>query len=547
MSSEAISLYMSRLIGLILTASDIALEINPAGDVVFAIDGVSDNATLSESVGRSWKSLIHAQDHQMVSDVLSTMNAPGRRGPYLVRRSAEGDAAEQPALFSAVMLAHLAPNISITLSPAPVARPNASVDRAPTLDALEFARRLPALVESHRHKGLGVELAMIELLGFEKACGGRGGEGSGEGSGEPGALLRDITDLLKARSIAGDMVAEITPERFLVLCAKKAHDDLGHALSQVLSEAKIDVVPKTMSVTVPRRLELPYAMRALRLTIEQFSADGISHAGQDLLSSFNGRLEQTFDSAKAFQSMTSSRAFDLVYQPVVSLRSTELHHYEVLSRFPDGSDPFTLIKMAEELEIIVDFDLAVMQKAFGEMRQREHAPNLAINISARSFLQNGFIDRVLRLVAAEPKLKGCLMFEITESAALSDLQLADKYIQHLRSSGYPVCLDDFGSGATSFSYLQALAVDTVKIDGQYIKRLGDGSRDQVLVRHLAMLCKELKINTIAEMVESKATLEALRSCNVDLVQGYYLGRPGPLPAEKRGAPVRRLGMTESWQ
>jgi EAL domain-containing protein (putative c-di-GMP-specific phosphodiesterase class I) len=188
-----------------------------------------------------------------------------------------------------------------------------------------------------------------------------------------------------------------------------------------------------------------------------------------------------------------------------------------------------------------------MQKAFAEMRAREDMPNLAINISARSFLQNGFIDRVLRLVDLEPRLKGRLMFEITESAALSDLNLANTYIQRLRKAGYPVCLDDFGSGATSFSYLQALAVDTVKIDGQYIKTLTAGSRDQVLVRHLAMLCKELKINTIAEMVESKATLEALRTCNVDLVQGYYLGRPGPLPADKRGVHVRRIGLTESWQ
>jgi EAL domain-containing protein (putative c-di-GMP-specific phosphodiesterase class I) len=455
-----------------------------------------------------------------------------------VRRAAQAGAVPQAAVFSAVMMPHLAPNISVTLSPTPIPAPDAPAEPASILDASEFARRLPELVENNRQKGLGVELAMIELLGFEKASAAEGGQG---------VLARDITDLLRARSISGDMVAEITPERFLVLCAKKAHDDLAAALGQALGDAKADILPKTVSVTVPRRLELPYALRALRLTIEQFGEAGICQGGQDLLSSFNGSLAKTFDSAQAFLTMTTSRNFDLVYQPVVSLRSTDVHHYEVLSRFPGGSDPFTLIQMAEELEIIVEFDLAVMQKAFAEMRTREHTPNLAINISARSFLQGGFIDRVLRLVEAEPKLKGSLMFEITESAALSDLELANKYIQRLRGAGYPVCLDDFGSGATSFAYLQALAVDTVKIDGQYIKNLKEGSRDQVLVRHLAMLCKELKINTIAEMVESKPTLEALRTCNVDLVQGYYLGRPGPLPGDKRGAPVRRLGMTESWQ
>lgn len=536
MPGEAITLYASRLIGLILTGSNLALEINPAGEVVFAVDGISEDPSLSKWVGKPWKTLIHVDDHKMVADVLKSLNAPGRKGPYHVRRAAPAGAVPQGALFSAVLLPHLAPNISMTLAPTPVAPPHVEAEPAPTLDAAEFARRLPELVEANRQKGLGVELAMIELLGFEQASvdGGRG------------ALARDVTDLLRARSISGDMVAEITPERFLVLCAKKAHDDLAAALGQALGEAKADILPKTVSVTVPRRLELPYALRALRLTIEQFGESGILQGGQELLSSFNGSLAKTFDSAQAFLTMTTSRNFDLVYQPVVSLRSTEVHHYEVLSRFPGGSDPFTLIQMAEELEIIVEFDLAVMQKAFAEMRTREHAPNLAINISARSFLQGGFIDRVLRLVEAEPKLKGCLMFEITESAALSNLEMAEKYIQRLRKAGYPVCLDDFGSGATSFAYLQALAVDTVKIDGQYIKNLKEGSRDQVLVRHLAMLCAELKINTIAEMVESKATLEALRTCNVDLVQGYYLGRPGPLPGDKR-SPARRMGMTESWQ
>ncbi|MHB8285195.1 MAG: EAL domain-containing protein [Caulobacteraceae bacterium] len=541
MPGEAISLYASRLIGLILTASNLALEIDPAGEVVFAVDGVSEDPSASKWVGRHWKTLIHADDHAMIAEVVKSLNLPGRRGPYAVRRASHGGAPPQPALFSAVMLPHLAPNLSVTLSPAPVAPPSAAAeaqaDPTATLDPADFTRRLPDLIESHRQKGLGVELAMIELLGFDKACG-------QDVEGRQGALARNITDLLLSRSIS-DMVAEVAPERFLVLCPKTVQDDLPAALGRALGAA--DVQPKTVSVTVPRRLELPYALRALRLTIEQFGAAGICQGGQELLSSFNGSLAKTFDSAQAFLSMTSSRNFDLVYQPVVSLRSTEVHHYEVLSRFPGGSDPFTLIQMAEELEIIVEFDLAVMQKVFAEVRGREHAPNLAINISARSFLQDGFIDRVLRLADAEPKLKGSLMFEITESAALSDLALADRYIQRLRRSGYPVCLDDFGSGSTSFAYLQALAVDTVKIDGQYIKNLTNGSRDQVLVRHLAMLCKELKINTIAEMVENKATLEALRTCNVDLVQGYYLGRPGPLPGEKRGVPVRRLGMTESWQ
>jgi EAL domain-containing protein (putative c-di-GMP-specific phosphodiesterase class I)/GGDEF domain-containing protein len=544
MSSETISLYISRLLGLLSTASDLALEVTPSGEVVFAVDEIAKDAAQSKWVGRNWRSIIYADDHELVASSLRRLTASGRLGPYLVRRSGQNGSADKPALFSAVLMPHRAPNISISLSAAPVPPPLPSPKEpasAPaTLDPAEFTRRLPDLVKRHRQIGDGVELAMVELLG-------RAGLRDQAGGGASAALLREITDLLRARSITGDMVAEITPERFLVLCAKKPGADMGALLLESLASVQADIQPKAVSLTVPRRLELSYAMRALRLTVEQFADTGVADGGEDLLSSFNGRLTQTFDSAKAFVSMTSSRNFELVYQPVASIRSGQIHHYEVLSRFPGGTDPFTLIKMAEELEIIAEFDIAVMQKAFSEVRQREQPPCLAINISARSFLQAGFIDRLLKLAAEETHLKGCLMFEITESAALSNLILANTYIQRLRSSGYPVCLDDFGSGATSFSYLQALAVDTVKIDGQYIKNLTDGSRDQVLVRHLAMLCKELKINTIAEMVETQSNVHALRKCDIDLIQGYFVGRPGPLPGEKSGLPARRVGITESWQ
>jgi EAL domain-containing protein (putative c-di-GMP-specific phosphodiesterase class I) len=543
MSGEAVSLYMSRLLGLLLAASDLALEITPAGEVVFAIDDIAKDAAASKWVGRNWRSIIHVEDHDLVASALRDLNSSGRCGPYPVRRYGTDGSGDRPALFSAVLLPHRAPNISLSLSAVPLPHPpvcrpeNQPASQPVGLDPEEFTRRLPGLVQHYRQIGEGVELAMVELAGIHDQAAG----------GSSAALSREIADVLRARSVTGDMVTEVAPERFLVLCAKKPGLDLGGLLLKALEAAQADIQPKAVSLTVPRRLELSYALRALRLTVEQFASAGVADGGQDLLTSFNGRLTQTFDSAKAFVSMTTSRNFELVYQPVASMRSGQIHHYEVLSRFPGGSDPFTLIKMAEELEIIVEFDIAVMQKAFSEMRQREQPPNLAINISARSFLQPGFIDRLLRLASEETRLAGSLMFEITESAALSDLVLANKHIQRLRSRGYPVCLDDFGSGATSFSYLQALAVDTVKIDGQYIRNLTEGSRDQVLVRHLAMLCKELKINTIAEMVETEANVHALRKCDIDLIQGYFVGRPGALPQEKSGLPSRRVGITESWR
>jgi EAL domain-containing protein (putative c-di-GMP-specific phosphodiesterase class I) len=146
------------------------------------------------------------------------------------------------------------------------------------------------------------------------------------------------------------------------------------------------------------------------------------------------------------------------------------------------------------------------------------------------------------------RLKDRLLFEITESAALANLDLADERIQRLRRAGFKVCIDDFGAGAASLSYLRNLTVDIVKIDGQFIKSIGGGGRDAVFVRHLTALCKELKVTTIGEMVETEPVAEVLKNMSVDLGQGFLFGAPLLEIPDGRGIPAaaRRKGTTESW-
>ena len=133
-----------------------------------------------------------------------------------------------------------------------------------------------------------------------------------------------------------------------------------------------------------------------------------------------------------------------------------------------------------------------------------------------------------------------------------DLDVANRHIQSLRGLGCKVCLDDFGAGAASFAYLQRLSVDVVKIDGRYVRDLASDGRDGALVRHLVQLCKELKVKTVAEMVETPEIEDAARRAGVDFAQGWLYGRPAdrPEPAILRevAAPVvaRRAGLKEQW-
>jgi EAL domain-containing protein (putative c-di-GMP-specific phosphodiesterase class I) len=117
------------------------------------------------------------------------------------------------------------------------------------------------------------------------------------------------------------------------------------------------------------------------------------------------------------------------------------------------------------------------------------------------------------------------MFEITESAKIVDLDMANRFIQGLRRAGHKVCLDDFGAGSAALKYLHTLEIDVVKIDGQYIQSALAKRRYQAFLKAVVGLCHDLGVATIAEMVEDRKCVTMLQKCGVKLGQGYMFGRP----------------------
>ena len=126
---------------------------------------------------------------------------------------------------------------------------------------------------------------------------------------------------------------------------------------------------------------------------------------------------------------------------------------------------------------------------------------------------------------SNPWTQGNLIFELTESARVEDLEGANTFIQKLRDRGYPVCLDDFGAGAASFQYLSAIDVDVVKIDGPVVKSAEAIERGRAFLTALASFCRELKVETIAEMVDTPETTKFCYDCGIDFVQGFLFGPP----------------------
>jgi EAL domain-containing protein (putative c-di-GMP-specific phosphodiesterase class I) len=162
-----------------------------------------------------------------------------------------------------------------------------------------------------------------------------------------------------------------------------------------------------------------------------------------------------------------------------------------------------------------------------ELHKTDPTIRFAINLSGRAFEDKELLPLIHGILTDTGLEPSTLTFEITESAAISNLAAATKFIYKLKDMGCEFALDDFGTGFSSFAYLKNLPVDKLKIDGSFVKGLADTRMDQAMVQSMNQIAHALGKKTIAEFVENEATLDMLRAYGVDYAQGYYLSKPKP--------------------
>ncbi len=221
-------------------------------------------------------------------------------------------------------------------------------------------------------------------------------------------------------------------------------------------------------------------------------------------------------------------------QEIVPLRPDLPRHVEILVRMPDGNGgyipPAAFVLAAERYDLAARLDRWVVTTVLANYRRLfgDSGLGVTINLSAKSVGDEGLLDLVRRRLPeyGVPAQRVC--FEITETAAVSDVERARSFIDPLRRLGCRFALDDFGSGHSSFRYLKALEVDYLKIDRGFVSDLLDGDFDLAMVEAIHQIGRVLGIRVIAEGVESREILERLREIGLDYAQGYVHGRPGPL-------------------
>jgi len=223
--------------------------------------------------------------------------------------------------------------------------------------------------------------------------------------------------------------------------------------------------------------------------------------------------------------------FRLNFQGIYRADDGTLSHLEALVRMIDEHHPEQLILpahfilLAEKSSRILEIDRWVVHEAIRRLAADPDIPPIAVNLSGRSLSEPDlpqYIGNELRKMGVDPRR---FIVEITETAAVSDLHDAQRMIEALRQFGCGVCLDDFGVGFASFAYLKHLHVDTIKIDGMFIRNLSNDPDNQVFVQAMVSVALGLGKSVVAEYVEDGPTLALLRRFGVDLVQGHYLDRP----------------------
>jgi EAL domain-containing protein (putative c-di-GMP-specific phosphodiesterase class I) len=238
------------------------------------------------------------------------------------------------------------------------------------------------------------------------------------------------------------------------------------------------------------------------------------------------------------QQTLDSDGFALMAQPISSLMdSSDVPRYEILLRMKDDAGSpvpsSAFFSAAERYQLMPHVDRWVVSKTLASLSEhpgivRDTGAVFSVNLSGQSLSD----DDILEFIEQEMEETGVpatsLGFEVTESAAVSNLAKAQQFITALRERGCTIALDDFGAGLSSFAYLKNFAVDILKIDGGFIRDISDNRISESMVAAITQVAKVMELETVAEYVENEKTRKLVAELGVHYAQGHAIGKPVPL-------------------
>lgn len=359
-------------------------------------------------------------------------------------------------------------------------------------------------------------------------------------------FIRQITSVLVGKVRPTDVVARMGGDEFAILLtdcdadkSKAIAEELGEAVRRVRFSWEERIYAVGVSIGL-----VPISNESETAEVVLKAADAACHVAKE---AGRNRLHvyQEGDTAIAERSgemqwisrihkALAEERFCLYQQPVspLSERASRAPLFEILVRMLDDQGelvpPNDFIPSAERYHLISSIDRWVIRNALSTLATVDESIRFILNVSGQSVSEENFQSFVMdqfRMTSVAPER---VLFEITETAAIGDLQRAMRFISIFKGLGCRFVLDDFGKGVSSYTYLKNLPVDLLKIEGEFVRRMLDDPIEAAIVDSINQVGQVVGLKTIAECVETEEIFEAVRNAGIDYAQGFWLARPAPL-------------------
>ena len=401
-----------------------------------------------------------------------------------------------------------------------------------------FADRCTQALAIAQGKQNLVGVMLVSLDRFKKVT-----ESLGHAAGD--VVLTEAASRLQACMSAGDTVARFEGDEFALLLTQIG--ETGDLAETALAISEVFKPPFHLGG------QQVYVSTSIGISLSPFNGEDSSTIMRNAVAALYRAKQQGGNNYQFYAAEMNARAlkrlaletgmrraiengeFITYYQPVVNLASGEVVGSEALVRWQHPEMglllPGHFIGMAEDTGLILDIGDLVLRAACSQTREWQEGGfgrlRIAVNVSARHFLQRDFLDRLVEILGETRLDPNCLELELVETSIMEDTEAALSVLTQLRKLGVRVAIDDFGTGYSSLSYLKRLPIDTVKLDRSFVKGATTDPNDAALIMAIVTLAHNLKLRVIAEGVETEEQVMFLRLLRCDEAQGFLFGRPMP--------------------
>lgn len=370
------------------------------------------------------------------------------------------------------------------------------------------------------------------------------------GFGAGDEVLKSIGDTWRRAEVpAGSLTARISGDRFVALLHDCSATRAAAWATEVCARVRALAAPERCTgvkisaslgvATLEPRSSLEHTLAAAQTACKAAKDRGRDRV--EVFSTADVSLMQRHDELRVYRELVEAfeqDRFQLYAQPMVPLWDpTRPPRYEVLVRMIDAKgqpvSPDRFLTAARNYQLLSQLDRWVLDRLLrqlgerGEWLARTHTA-FSLNVSGQALLSPEYGDHVQAALAASAVPPGLLTFEISEASAIGRLAEAEHFVTRLAALGCRAAIDDFGTGISSLAHLKTLAVDTLKIDGVFIRDLLTNSRSESMVRAILQIARQLELETVAECVESQEVATQLATLGVTYGQGYAFAQPRPL-------------------